>query len=101
MLELIYGTHIGEFNTDGSVKTDVSHCALSGRFLRSIHSTRYRIVDTPYFYRVLTDAAPRGLRNDQREAIDASVLSVVGQRASKVKVPKAPPANAEADDNQE
>lgn len=96
--ELIPGKHIGEFNTNGSVKTDVSHCALSGRFLRSIHSTRYRLADTPYFYRVLTDAAPRGLSDALRSALDELVLATVGK---KTKVSKAAPANAVADDNQE
>lgn len=98
MLELIYGTHIGEFNDDGSVKNDVSHCALSGRFLRSIHSTRIRVAGTPYFYRVLTLAAPNGVSDAQREAIDAQVQAAVGKKG---KVSKAPPADAVADDNQE
>lgn len=96
--QLEYGKHIGEFNTDGSLKTDVSHCALSGRFLRSIHSTRYRLAGTPYFYRVLTDAAPRGLSDDQRAALDELVLATFGKKA---RVSKAPPADAAADDNQE
>lgn len=100
MLELIHGTHIGEFDADGSVKVDVSHCAVSGRYLRSIHSTRYRIAGTPYFYRVLTDAAPNGLDDDQRAELDSRVMSVVG-KPSRTKVSKTPPADAAADDNQE
>lgn len=100
LAELIPGTHIGEFDADGSVKTDVSHCALSGRFLRSIHSTRYRIAGTPYFYRVLTDAAPRGLSDDQRAALDAQVLATVVGKSSKAKGSKAPPADAVADEQE-
>jgi len=96
--ELIPGKHIGEFNTDGSLKTDVTHCALSGKYVESAHSTRYRVVGTSYFYRVLTDAAQHGLRSDQREALDELVLATVGKKA---RVSKAPPADAAADDNQE
>lgn len=89
--ELQLGKHIGEFNDDGSVKQDVTHCALCGKYLRSIHSTRYRIAGTPYFYRVLTDAAPNGLSDEQRADIDAQAKKIMSG-ASKAKATKAAPA---------
>jgi hypothetical protein len=49
------GVYIGEFNEDGSLKTDVTECALSHTVVKGIHAVQVYIKGTPYFYRVKTD----------------------------------------------
>lgn len=42
----------GEFNADGSIKTEPDECPVSGHFVNPRNSVRERIADTPYFVRV-------------------------------------------------
>jgi hypothetical protein len=46
---------IGELNQDGSIKTEVEACAISGQKVLGEPSAMQRILDTPYFYRYLSD----------------------------------------------
>ena len=45
----------GEYNADGSVKTEADECILTGRKLAAPYDTtvRERVSGTPYFYRIL------------------------------------------------
>lgn len=54
-MDELLGVTLGEFNADGSVKTDAPMCAVTGLRAAGNHQTRYRITGTPYFYRVLSD----------------------------------------------
>lgn len=48
-------TRFGEYNADGSVKTEADECILTGRKLGKPYDTtvRERVINTPFFYRVL------------------------------------------------
>jgi hypothetical protein len=52
-------TIYGEYNADGSVKSDPMVCVVTGANLRGVHSKRVRISGTRYFYRVAVSAAHR------------------------------------------
>lgn len=67
------GTRFGEFNSEGAIKEDVTECALSGKPVKGIHSARYRIAGTPYFYRVLTDVAHL-FTEEKRAELEAAVV---------------------------
>lgn len=54
-MDELLGVTLGEFNADGSVKTEAPMCAVTGLRATGNHQTRYRIAGTPYFYRVLSD----------------------------------------------
>ena len=51
----VLGQNVGEFDPEGGLKEDPTHCAFSGKWVRGVHSNRERITGTPFFYRILAD----------------------------------------------
>ncbi len=76
------GVYIGEFNEDGSLKTDVTECALSHAPVKGIHSIRYRIASTRYFYRILTDMIHQ-FTDEKRAELEAAVMPPKAAKANK------------------
>lgn len=58
----------GEYNADGSVKSDPMRCVVTNADLRGAHSKRVGIPGTRYFYRVAVSAAHR-LTDEMKAAL--------------------------------
>lgn len=68
----IYPKSIGEFNPNGTIKTEAENCALTGVPVLNEHHTVQVLGDSPYFVRVVSQRAKQ-LTDDVQADLLASV----------------------------
>lgn len=75
-------TVIGEYNPDGTTKTEADVCALTGRPVLGLHSVLARVSGTNFYYRYLSDF-DHLLTPEKRAEIEALAgVSVVSSDAA-------------------
>ena len=82
-IEEMLGVTLGEFDEQGAIKADATHCAFTGRYTKGIHAVRERVSGTRYFYRVMADVYHK-VDDDWRAAFAAQLVP-----AKPVATPKA------------
>lgn len=86
-------TVYGEYNADGSIKTPVDECAITGRYVDNSNSARERVPGTDVFYRI-RQTVYEDVTDDQRREIWANAPVQPTKKAAKAVLEDAQPATA-------